>query len=317
MLKIREVVTKLKWRNQSAGNTNKDGTSETLRNETITNTENIQSISVHVPKHYRPMNDEQFGHYLAGLIDGKGIFSVKGQLIIVFHSLDASLAYYLKTRLSCGKVQKMNNKDKDMNKDNDAFIYILSSTVGIEKVLNLINGKLRTDNKYNQIMNNLFKHNNFIEFSAKIVFKLNKETNLKNHWISGYSDAVAKFQITVLNQNNSHSLVQGRIEVRLHYKIDTENESILILLRNNIGGNIVYNKNNNIYSYDSTSYGSAKNIIHYLDHFHLLSSKHVNYLKWRKAYIIVQNKEHLTQKGIDKINKYQNTMIRLDINTIV
>jgi hypothetical protein len=72
-----------------------NGTSETLRNETVS-AENIKAVSVHVPTHLKPINDHQFGHYLAGLIDGYGNFSSKQQLVIVFHSLDASLAYYIK-----------------------------------------------------------------------------------------------------------------------------------------------------------------------------------------------------------------------------
>jgi hypothetical protein len=34
----------------------------------------------------------------------------------------------------------------------------------------------------------------------------------------------------------------------------------------------------------------------------------VNYLKWRKVYIIIQNKDHLTKKGIEKIIKLKSTM---------
>ena len=49
-----------------------------------------------MPKHIKPLNDEQLGHYLAGLIDGDGHFSKIGQLIIVFISKDAFWAYYLK-----------------------------------------------------------------------------------------------------------------------------------------------------------------------------------------------------------------------------
>ena len=45
------------------------------------------------------MNDEQFGYYLAGLIDGDGHFSKARQLVIVFSSPDAFLAYYLKEKL--------------------------------------------------------------------------------------------------------------------------------------------------------------------------------------------------------------------------
>lgn len=67
------------------------------------------------------------------------------------------------------------------------------------------------------------------------------------------------------------------------------------------GGNIGYRKNQNIYNYSSTSFGSAKKIINYFDNFHLQSSKYINYLKWRKTYVLIQNKKHLTKLGINKI----------------
>ncbi len=54
-------------------------------------------------------------------------------------------------------------------------------------------------------------------------------------------------------------------------------------------------------NYGSTSFGSAKKVIKYFDTFHLQSSKYINYLKWRKAYILIQNKSHLTDLGIKKI----------------
>lgn len=47
---------------------------------------------MHVPTHLKPVNVNQFGHYLVGIIDGDGHFS-KQQLVIVFNWLDASLAY--------------------------------------------------------------------------------------------------------------------------------------------------------------------------------------------------------------------------------
>lgn len=138
---LNDTVKKLKRWSISAGNIFiiKNGTSETLCNEIVVNTENIKSISVHVPKHLKPVSDDQFGHYLAGLIDGDGHFSSRQQLVIVFHSLDASLAYYTKERLGYGSVKKVKNKN--------AFILVVAAREGIEKVINLINGKIRTENK--------------------------------------------------------------------------------------------------------------------------------------------------------------------------
>ena len=78
----------------------KDVTSETLHDEIVVENENVKSISVHVNKHIKPVNDDQFGYYLAGLIDGDGHFSSQQQLIIVFSDPDAFLAYYIKLSIN-------------------------------------------------------------------------------------------------------------------------------------------------------------------------------------------------------------------------
>jgi hypothetical protein len=244
----------------------KNGTSETLRNETVINIENIKPISEHVPKHLKPLNDDQFGHYLAGLIDGNGNFNSKQELVIVFNSSDASLAYYIKNRLGFGSVKKV--------KDKNAFILIIAVKKGIEKIISLINGKIRTEIIFNQIINNILNQDTFIALKKTTDFKLNLDTNLKNHWLAGFSDADAdaSFQIKVINYNN-------RIEIRLNFQINQNKREILVLIKNYLGGNIGYRKIQDTYYYDSTSFGSAKNVINYFDCFHLLSTKHTNYLK--------------------------------------
>ena len=277
---LNDTVKKLKqWSKSTAGNifNIKNETSETLCNETVVNTENVKSISVHVPEHLKPVSDDQFGHYLAGLIDGDGHFSSKQQLVIVFHSLDAPLAYYIKERLGFGNVKKV--------KDKNAFLLVIAARKGLEKVINLINGKIRTENKFNQITNNILNHDNYAEFRKKISLKLNPDKDLKNHWLAGFSDADASFQIKVLNRTN-------KVEVRLNFQIDQKRDSILLLIKDFFGGNLSYNHLNDVYTYNSSSYGSARKIISYFDHYHLLSSKHVNYLKWRKSYICVQNNNY-------------------------
>ena len=303
-----DIVKKSMHKSQSAGNTLnfvKCGTSETLRNEIVLSSpkgvENVKPVSEHVPKHLKPLNDEQFGHYLAGLIDGNGHFSKQFQLVIVFDSLSVALAYYLKQRIGYGSVKKV--------KDKNAYILVITSFKGIEKVINLINNKIRSSNKLNQIQNNMaaakkkffcaVEHKNLFNIS----FNLNNSTNLENHWLAGFSDADASFQIKILERNN-------KTEVRLNYQIHEKSNEILLLIKNYLGGNIGYRRTQDTYYYDSTSFGSAKNVINYFNTFHMLSNKHVNYLKWRKAYLIIQNKNHLNSDGLDKITKLKNTMNR-------
>ena len=296
-------MKKLKQWSISAGNNFifKIETSETLRNETVVKIENIKPVSIHIPKHLKPISDDQFGYYLAGLIDGNGHFSSKQQLVIVFNLLDASLAYFLKERLGFGSVKKV--------KDKNAFLLVIASKKGLEKVIDLINGKFRTENKFNQITNNILNHNNYIDFRKNLNFKINLDNNLNNHWLAGFSDADASFQIKLINRNN-------KIEVRLNFQIDQKKDYLLLLIKDFLGGNIEYRKNQDTYYYGSTSFGSAKNVINYFDKFHLLSSKHINFLKWRKSYLIIQKKDHLNKNGIEKIIKLKNTMNNLNNTTV-
>jgi len=180
----------------------------------------------------------------------------------------------------------------------------------MEKVINLINGKIRTENKFNQINKNILIHKNYLEFSKTINLNLNISKNLENHWLSGFTDADGSFQIKIINRKN-------RTEVRLNFQIDKKKDKILILIKEYLGGNIGYRKSLDTYYYGSTSFGSAKKVINYFDHYHLLSSKHINYLKWRKTYIIIQNKYHLNNSGIEKIIKLKNTMNRFNLDTVI
>lgn len=289
------IVKKLKRWSQSAGNTfyTKSGTSETLRNNTEPYSENIKEISEHVPKHLKPLNDEQFGHYLAGLIDGDGHFSSKQQLVIVFSSSDVDLAYYVKKILGYGHVNKVKNKN--------AYLFIVSKKDGIIKVLNLINAKLRTINKFNQVKNNILTNPKYLK--ENLNFLINETNNFNNHWIAGFSDADASFQIKIVYRKD-----RPKPEIRLNFQIDQKDNNILLLIKKVFGGNIGYRKSQDTYYYGSTSFGSAKKVIKYFDIFHLQSSKHINYLKWRKAYLLVQNNKHLTELGINKIIKLKNSM---------
>ena len=294
-----DIVKKLKPWSQSAGNAFilKSRTSETIRN----NTESIKNISIHISTHLKPLNDTQFGHYLAGLIDGDGHFSSKQQLVIVFSSRDVQLAYYIIKMIGFGHVNKV--------KDKNAYLYIISKKDGIIKTVNLINGKLRTLKKFNQVTNNILAHPKYLE--ENIEFKINDSNDFNNHWIAGFSDADASFQIKVVNR-------EGKLtpEIRLNFQIEVfakKDNNVLLFIKEVFGGNINYRKSQDTYYYGSTSFGSAKKVINYFHHFHLQSSKHNNYLKWRKAYIIKQENKHLTEKEIDKILRLKNSM---NINSV-
>lgn len=254
--------------------------------------ENIKYISIHVPFHLRPLNETSFAYYLAGLIDGSGSFTKNQKLIIVFNILDRSLAYYLKKKLGYGTVY---------NKQDNVTVLVVSGVTSLIKVINLINGRFREVKIYNEIVNNILNHASFLGF--KCCLKINRDNNLKNPWFVGFSEAKASFQIKLLTPNN----IETEEKVGLSIHIFTKSDHILKLVKTGFGGNISYEKDQYSYHYDSTSFGSARKLINYFDNYHLLSNKHINYLKWRKAYILIQNKDY-SHNVKSKIIKYKNTM---------
>lgn len=97
-------------------------------------------------------------------------------------------------------------------------------------------------------------------------------------------------------------------EIRLSYQVDQKTSYLLEMIQSFLGGNIGYRKPTDTYYYSSTSFIIAHNVINYFDKFNLLSSKYLNYLKWREAYLLIQSKEHLESSGISQIRILKNTM---------
>jgi hypothetical protein len=89
----------------------------------------------------------------------------------VFNLLDVQLAYYIKKFIGFGHVKKV--------KDKNAYLYIISNKEGIKKVIKLVNGKLRTLNKLNQVLNNILTHHNYL--LENIQFKINNSIDFNNH----------------------------------------------------------------------------------------------------------------------------------------
>lgn len=107
------------------------GSSETVRKNS--------SLSVHCPQHSPPITDEEFGYYLAGLIEGDGSIVIskgKAYIFICFHLHDVSTAYYIKKRIGSGSMVKQKNKK--------AINLTIVSRQGLLKVINMVNGKFRT-----------------------------------------------------------------------------------------------------------------------------------------------------------------------------
>lgn len=267
---------------------------------------NINKISTHIPNKYKPLNDNQLGYYLAGLIDGNGYFdNQNGNLIITYHFKDISAAYWLKDQIKYGRV----SKNKKVIK------FIISHSNGLLYILELINGKLKTNYKYNQIINNLLYKNKLVSnnfYSKYKNFTLGNINDFDNHWLTGFIDSNGLFKINILNCKTIS-------EIKLKLQITHKNKDLLDSIKSFILNNsslldtnkICYlstgiNKDDNIIYYlETISYDAFKIIINYIDKYPLISYKYLNYLYLRKTYLLIQDKLYLTSEDIKKIKDFK------------
>jgi len=150
------------FKRQSAGNISFSTKATAATKNTYTSYKNLVPISEHVPNKNNLTHNE-FGYFLAGLIEGDGWFGYK-QLHIIFGEEDTSLAYFIKKRVGHGNIYKIKNKK--------AVRYVCKNKTGLLIILSLINGKLLSNYKYDQ----LIKHNYSEDFNLSILPPLKKLT---------------------------------------------------------------------------------------------------------------------------------------------
>ena len=268
---------------QSAGNFSLSTKATASTKNTYNNFSSLPKISEHTPKHKSNLTDQEFGYFLAGLIEGDGWFGLN-QLHIIFSEKDISLAYLIKKRIGYGNVYKI--------KDKKAVRYICKNKTGLSIILFLINGKFVSRFKYEQ----LIKHN----YSKNFNYKISPPSNtisLDNYWLAGFTQADGCFHISIA-KSKTH---KTGFSVRLEFSIKQNDVLPLKLLYNLLNMGNLSQYSNGIWCYKSTGYKTAALLIDYFDKFNVFAGKYIDFLKFRKVYIMITEGKHLEEKGILKI----------------
>ena len=281
-------LKQLKLPGQSAGNF-------IIRQKATASTKNIYNsyinlplISEHVPKHKSNLTETEFGYFLAGLIEGDGWFGTN-ELHIIFAENDISLAYYIKSKIGYGNIYKIKNKK--------AVRYICKNKKGLYIILSLINGKLVSKPKYEQ----LIKQNYSTKFNYTILPPSNRLT-LDNYWLAGFTQADGCFHISVVKSKTQ----KMKFSVRLEFSIKQKDAIPVKLLYDTIKMGNLSQYNSGIWCYKSSGYKTAAQLINYFDTFNLFAGKYINFLKFRKVYIMITKGKHLETKGLIKIKNIAN-----------
>lgn len=310
-------------------------------NNTYESYNGLPKFPDHVKAHKTQLNKDEFGFFLAGLIEGNGLI-LKNQVIINLDIQDISLAYLLKKQIGYGTVKL--TKKNDVNNSKTYVTYSCKNELGVNLIIGYIADKLITKNIFNQLITYNYLSRDQIEMWQPNLFNI----SLKNYWLAGYIQSKGGFKITVINNKLSISSITAVLgqkstidQIRLEFilKAISVNNSFdflpILILRNFVNsGEIILHKNlevKSIPSYSSNNFKEIKSIkstngtanvyttnltppfyvnydinfviliIHYLIDFNLFAAKYVYYLKFRKAYKIITEGNHLTENGLKKI----------------
>ena len=275
---------------QSAGNHGFSTKASAITKNTYNKYTDLPSISEHVPSRKTNVTDVEFGYFLAGLIEGSGWFGKK-QLYIVFSQNDTSLAYYIKKRIGYGNVYKTIDKK--------VVRYLCKHEKGLSIILSLINGKLVSKYKHEQ----LIKHNYTQDFDMVILPPM-YYLSLDNHWLAGFTQVQGCFHICVI-KSKTH---KTGLNVKLEYSLKQNDDLPLKLLHDKLKKGNLSQHSTGIWCYKSSDYKTAVNLINYFDKFNLFAGKYTSYLKFRKVYIMITEKKHLEEKGVKKIMRISSNM---------
>lgn len=199
------------------------------------------------------------------------------------------MAYYIKSKIGYGNIYKIKNKK--------AVRYICKNKKGLYIILSLINGKLVSKPKYEQ----LIKQNYSTKFNYTILPPSNRLT-LDNYWLAGFTQADGCFHISVV-KSKTHKM---KFSVRLEFSIKQKDAIPVKLLYDTIKMGNLSQYNSGIWCYKSSGYKTAAQLINYFDTFNLFAGKYINFLKFRKVYIMITKGKHLETKGLIKIKNIAN-----------
>lgn len=258
-------------------------------------------LSIHKYKHKSINNDEDLGYFLSGLMEGAGLFYSR-ECQINLKKKDSALGYFLRRKIGYGKI---------FNRFGKQISYGCTKKKGLSRILSLTNDKLiKKITSYNTFSRLIQKNeldkviisvDNFTDIHSKYMLKSLSykpfNLTLNNFWLSGFTQACGWLYVGV--EKSKKHLIGYRPKLELNFQ--HENKEYLEMICGKMKMGKVYNNKLNEWYYKSLSFKLAGNIINYFDKYNLLFEKYVQYVKYRKVYLIVISNDHNNKKGIYKI----------------
>lgn len=280
----------------------------------LTNSINVDNRYFKLSSDFLMVNiNSNFGHYLAGLIEGDGSIivpkverSVKGRINypsiqIAFDSRDFPLAMIIQKELGHGSI----SKTKGVN----SYRLTINNYEGLILLAFLLNGKMRTVKIKNLFLLIDWLNNKFVNLNLEKK-QLDKSFLSSNSWLSGFIDADGHFFANISKSTIScgFEIMQSSVDKQGYSKLDLMEklaEFLKVKLskqsRKKLPGYLEYRVR-------TGNLDSNLILIKYLEEYPLFSSKYLNYKDWLLVINIINNKNHKTDIGKSQILEIKNGM---------
>jgi hypothetical protein len=139
----------------------------------------------------------------------------------------------------------------------------------------------------------------------RIIVDNNMLNNICSEWIAGFSSGESNFYITISGN-----------KVWLRFSVAQDSRDLLLL--NNLVrifncGYVAQYKNREVCEFIVTKIDDIiVHIIPFFEKYQIKGTKYNDYLKFKEAAILIKNKEHLTEKGLNKIIDLKKSMNKKD-----
>jgi hypothetical protein len=254
--------------------------------------------------------------YLAGLFEGDGHIWFPKENTKKKHNPRFCITFGLKNERLAKKLLEsigygfIRYKPKD-----NACVLVVSPVKGLKKIIEHINGELRTP-KIVQLYN-LIDWINKNHSSDIIKLPLKKGNLDKDSWLAGFIDADGSFSIqhTKLENNAKKRKISCRLRIEQRmYEPISKNSYFDVLtemgkfLNCNLNTRKQISTDNEYFNLTASSRKSLSIIITYFKLFPLYSSKYLDYKDWEKAVLLILDNDHYSEQGIAKIDILKNNM---------
>jgi hypothetical protein len=262
------------------------------------------------------INKNNISSYLAGLFEGDGHIWISKDNVKKKHNPRFCITFSLKNEPLAKKLLGLIEFGHVRYKPKDnACVLIVSPVKGLKRIVDLINGELRTP-KINQFFNLIDWLNNNHNSNIKKL-PVNNKPLRDNSWLSGFIDADGSFSVqhTKVENNAKKRKVSCRLRIEQRM-LDPVTKisyfSVLNQIAKFLGCKLLTRKqlstNNEYYTLAASNRKSLLVIVNYLELYPLFSSKYLDYKDWNKAVKLILTDKHYTEKGLIEIDLIRNNM---------